>query len=179
MSEFKLLPALEAPLAPAWDVSEWMNHEGDLALEDLRGRVVVVHAFQMLCPGCVAHGIPQAQRIAATFPRDQVAVIGLHTVFEHHEAMRPVSLKAFLHEYRIRFPVGIDTRPPDQRLPKTMQTYDMRGTPTLLLIDAKGRLRLHAFGRPDDLSIGATIATLTAEIEPACDPDLGCRAPSP
>lgn len=179
MPKVQLLPATDAPPAPPWSVSEWMNHDGDLSLEDLRGRVVVVHAFQMLCPGCVAHGIPQAQLIAATFPEESVAVVGLHTVFEHHDAMLPVSLRAFLHEYRVRFPVGVDTRDPDQRLPQTMRTYEMQGTPSLLLIDRAGRLRLHAFGRPDDMALGAAIATLVAEDAEApagCDAD-GCRVP--
>ena len=176
MASLDLLPATDAPPAPPWSVSEWMNHKGDLSLEDLRGRVVVVHAFQMLCPGCVAHGVPQAQRIAATFPGNAVAVVGLHTVFEHHDAMLPVSLRAFLHEYRVRFPVGVDAREPDQRLPQTMRAYEMQGTPSLMLIDGTGRLRLHAFGRPDDMAIGAAIATLVAEDPSACDADA-CRIP--
>jgi hypothetical protein len=37
-----------------------------------------------------------------------LAVIGLHTVFEHHSAMQEDSLRAFLHEYKVQFPVAID-----------------------------------------------------------------------
>jgi hypothetical protein len=159
----QLVPADEAEAAPEWTVESWLNHRGDLSLGALRGRVVVLHAFQMLCPGCVAHGLPQAQRVAAVFPAGEVAVVGLHTVFEHHEAMRPVSLRAFVHEYRIQFPVGVDAPSDGSPIPRTMQAYAMRGTPTLLLIDREGRLRLHAFGRADDLALGAAIATLAAE----------------
>ena len=90
----------------------------------------------MLCPGCVSHGLPQAQRVRATFPQEQVAVIGLHTVFEHHAAMTPVALQAFLHEYRIGFPVGVDRADPESPIPLTMRAYAMQGTPTLVLIDA-------------------------------------------
>jgi hypothetical protein len=111
----------------------------------------------------VAHGIPQAQRIAASFASEDVAVVGLHTVFEHHEAMQPVSLAAFLHEYRIYFPVGVDTASKDGPIPETMQRYGLRGTPSLVLIDRLGRVRLHAFGRPEDLTVGAAIASLVAE----------------
>ncbi len=134
-------------------------------MTDLRGRVVVLHAFQMLCPACVHHGLPQAQRIHATFSAQDVAVIGLHTVFEHHAAMTPVSLQAFLHEYRIAFPVGVDDTATDPResIPTTMQVYDMRGTPTLILIDRRGDLRHHGFGTEDDLAVGAAIATLVGE----------------
>lgn len=45
------------------------------------------------------------------FAHDAAQVIGVHAVFEHHEAMRAASLKAFLHEFRVTFPAGID-RPP-------------------------------------------------------------------
>jgi peroxiredoxin len=149
--------------APGWRVAEWLNASAPLSLEALRGKVVVLHAFQMLCPGCVQHGLPQAQRIHALFEPREVAVVGLHTVFEHHEAMTPVSLRAFLHEYRIAFPVGVDAPGKHGPVPQTMQAYRLRGTPSLLLIDREGRLRRHGFGAEEDLAVGAAIAALLAE----------------
>lgn len=151
--------------APPWTTREWFNTGEALHLADLRGRVVVLHAFQMLCPACVHHGLPQAQRLQATFGAAGVAVIGLHTVFEHHAAMTPVSLQAFLHEYRIRFPVGVDAPSTDPRepIPLTMQAYGLQGTPSLVLIDRHGHLRQHTFGAVEDLALGAAIATLVAE----------------
>ncbi len=150
--------------APAWQVSQWFNTARPPSLESLRGKVVVLEAFQMLCPGCVSHGLPQASRVHATFPAEQVAVVGLHTVFEHHAAMTPVALEAFLHEYRIGFPVGVDQPGPEgDRLPRTMRAYAMRGTPSLVLIDAQGNIRGHHFGQVEDLALGATIASLVHE----------------
>ncbi len=146
--------------APDWQVEKWLGSDNDLSLAQLRGKVVVLHAFQMLCPGCVTHGIPQAKRIQSSFP--DVAVIGMHTVFEHHDAMQPHALAAFMHEYRINFPVAVD-QPGSQSMPKTMEAYQMRGTPTLILIDAQGILRYHYFGRPEDMMIGANIAQLLTE----------------
>lgn len=64
-------------------VSEWLNTDTPLSLAILRGKIVVIEAFQMLCPGCVQHGLPQAQTIQRTFPTADVTVIGLHSVFEH------------------------------------------------------------------------------------------------
>lgn len=162
--------------APELVVDQWFNCAQPLSIAALRGRVVVVEAFQMLCPACVAHGIPQAQRISDAFPESDVAVLGLHTVFEHHEAMSPVSLRAFLHEYRVMFPVAVD-RPDGPGIPKTMRSYNMRGTPTLILIDALGRLRQHWFGKVDDLVVGAEIMRLvqerSAEPKPAGTQDAG------
>jgi hypothetical protein len=151
--------------APAWQTREWFNAPRGVQLDDLCGRVVVLHAFQMLCPGCVRHGLPQAQRVQAAFAPEEVAVVGLHTVFEHHAAMTPTALAAFLHEWRIRFPVGVDAPSGDagDPLPHTMRRYALQGTPSLLLIDRAGYLRLHAFGAADDLLVGAAIATLLTE----------------
>lgn len=155
---------MEDIVAPELDVAQWFNAETPPSLAALRGRVVALHAFQMLCPGCVQGGLPQARKIAALFPPAEVAVIGLHTVFEHHEAMTPVALAAFLHEYRVGFPVGVDARADDGgELPVTMRAYGMRGTPTLVVIDRAGRIRLHAFGRAEDLALGALIGRLLVE----------------
>lgn len=162
-SEARLIEPTVARPAPGWSVERWFNAPADFSLDHLRGRVIALHAFQMLCPGCVTHGIPQAQRIAASFATQDVAVVGLHTVFEHHEAMRPVSLAAFLHEYRIAFPVGVDSASQEGPIPETMRRYELRGTPALVLIDRLGRLRLHAFGRPEDMTVGAAVASLVAE----------------
>jgi len=144
-----------------WAVSRWFNAQEPPTLPALAGKVVVLHAFQMLCRGCVLHGTPQAQKVANLFPPDRLAVIGLHTVFEHHDAMTPVSLKAFIHENRIGFPVGVDeasagTYP----IPATMAHYRLQGTPSLLLFDREGQLRKHAFGQIDDMALGAEIAAL-------------------
>lgn len=156
---------MEPKPAPPWQTTAWLNTDEPLDLGQLRGRVVVLHAFQMLCPGCVSHGIPQAQRVAELFARAPLTVVGLHTVFEHHEAMGVESLRAFVHEYRIRFPVGVDAPGPDgDPLPRTMRAYDMQGTPTIVLIDAQGRRRRQVFGAHDDLLLGAEIGTLLAEI---------------
>jgi peroxiredoxin len=150
--------------APDWQTTEWLNTNGSLSLESLRGKVIVLHAFQMLCPGCVSHGVPQAQRVHELFANAPVAVVGLHTVFEHHEAMRVPSLRAFLHEFRVRFPVGVDAPGPDgDPIPRTMRAYAMQGTPTLVLIDAEGRVRRQVFGQHPDLLLGAEIQALLDE----------------
>ena len=150
------------PSAPEIQASQWLNSKG-LSLAALRGRVVVLHAFQMLCPGCVAHGLPQAKKIAQTFSEDMVTLIGLHTVFEHHEAMMPVSLQAFVHEYRLDFPIAIDQASSNGPIPLTMAAYGLEGTPSLVLIDKQGRLRLRHLGQIDDLRLGVIMGQLISE----------------
>ncbi len=148
--------------ALAWRTSQWFNTPEPLDLAALRGRVILVCAFQMLCPGCVSDGLPQAQRVAKLFRRDDVAVIGLHSVFEHHAAMGPLALQAFLHQYRVTFPVAVD-EPDGSGLPHTMRLYGLQGTPTTILIDREGRIRRQTLGHIPDLQLGAEIMALVYE----------------
>ncbi|MGE3285090.1 MAG: peroxiredoxin family protein [Pseudonocardia sp.] len=156
-----LIPQDAAPPAPAWTTNRWF-HSAPLEPADLRGRVVVLEAFQMLCPGCVSHGLPQALRLVRHFG-DDIAVIGLHSVFEHHAAMTPTSLEAFLFEYKIGFPVGVDAHQGTDPTPVTFARYRMRGTPTTVLIDRDGRLRAHHFGAVEDMAIASAVTRLLDE----------------
>ncbi len=141
----------------------WLNVATNLEPESLRGRVVMIKVFQMLCPGCVSHALPQAQRVHDLFSRDDVIVIGLHSVFEHHDAQgQPVVLKAFLHENRLTYPIAIDT-PGEGPLPKLMQRFVFRGTPTTFVFDRSGQLRLNHFGAIDDLRLGVALTRLVVE----------------
>ena len=151
------MPAIELK------TSAWLNIDQPIKLEELLGRIVVIHTFQMLCPGCVLYGLPQALKIRNTFPESDVIVLGLHTVFEHHSVMGQEALKVFLHEYKINFPVGIDQAEAGSNIPLTMQAYDLRGTPSLILIDRKGKIRFNHFGVIDDMLVGAHIGQFLAE----------------
>ena len=125
-----------------------------------------LHTFQMLCPGCVQHAVPQSLKVAEAFAQTDLAVIGLHTVFEHHHVMGPEALEVYLHENRIRYPVGVDAHAEGDPIPLTMRSYALQGTPTLMLIDRVGKLRLKHFGLVDDLRLGAQIGRLLAEPAP-------------
>jgi hypothetical protein len=154
------------PLTQAAELSihTWFNTERPLDLAALRGRVVVLVAFQVLCPDSLAHGIPQARRIHDTFAPDDVAVIGLHATFEHHAAYSAALIKSFIQEYRLKFPIGLDSANPAGPIPLTMERYQMRGTPSLVLIDRNGCIRKHTFGAAEDLALGAEIGALTQEM---------------
>jgi hypothetical protein len=141
---------------------EWVNSE-PIRIAEQRGKVVLVYAFQMLCPGCVVSAGPQIKRVHALFSRSVMTVIGLHTVFEHHEAMQIPSLKAFLHEFRYDFPVAVDRHIGGNPIPETMAALGLQGTPSILLVDKLGRLRRHFFGTQDDLYLGAEIGHLLSE----------------
>jgi len=149
--------------APPLQVDEWLNTPEPIELAGLRGKVVLLYAFQMLCPGCLSHGLPQAQRVHRMFRDDDVAVIGLHTVFEHHEVMGPAALRIFTQEYRWSFPIGIDRPSAEGGMPTTMREYAFGGTPSQVLLDRRGHIRLHHLGSIDDLALGAAIGRLLEE----------------
>jgi peroxiredoxin len=175
--------------APELQVTEWLNTDSPISLKGLLGRPVVIHAFQMLCPGCVSHAIPQTQKVERIFAQTDLAVLGLHTVFEHHAAMTPVSLRAFVHEYRLSFPIGVDHPSESGPSPRTMEAYQMRGTPTTILINRKGCISAQLFGQIEDLALGAMIQGLlsertqpvgspvTLDADDVCTPD-GCSSSS-
>lgn len=154
------------PPAPELVVSRWFNVE-ELDLASMRGKVVLLEAFQMLCPACVTHAIPQAQRVQRAYSRDELVVVGLHTVFEHHDVMGPDALATFLSEFRITFPVGVDAHDDsgDSR-PVTMREYALQGTPSTVLLDRAGRVRSSTLGVVEDLALGTAIGRLLAERPP-------------
>lgn len=150
---------------PEIAVSGWLNVENPLSLAGLRGKVVVLTAFQMLCAGSNNHALPQLVRLSKSFQNDEVAVFGLHMVFEKHDEMTPDKLAAFVKEQGIEVPIAIDKpgKRPKQDLPQTMAAYEIQGTPTILLFDRQGRLRRHYLGQVDDLRLGAEIMALSIE----------------
>src|SRR3546814_6971685 len=79
-----------AMTAPELDVVRWFN-SAPLTLAGLRGRVVVIGAFQMLCPGCVSESLPQLRRIHELFPADAVTARSEEHTSELQSLMRTTS----------------------------------------------------------------------------------------
>ncbi len=153
--------------------SQWLNTATPLSLASLRGRVVVVTAFQMLCPGCVINSLPQAKKLDTLFSRDDLRIIGLHSVFEHHEVMGPAALQAFAHEYRLNFPIAIDQACESGPLPRTMKEWGLGGTPSTIIFDRDGNLALKELGHLDDLRLGAFVGQLIAQQASRRDKNTG------
>lgn len=148
------------------DVERWINSD-PIDLTTLRDRVVLIEVFQMLCPGCVRSALPQAQRVHRAFDRDELVVLGLHSVFEHHDVQgRPEALAAFVSEYRFTFPIAIDRPIEGRAIPSTMARYGLQGTPSTLLVDRAGRLRHVSLGTLDDIVLGAHLGRLLTEPSP-------------
>lgn len=153
---------------PEIEASDWINTDAPPSLASLRGKVVVVAVFQMLCPGCAGSSLPQARNVHSMFSREDLAVIGLHSVFEHHQVMTPDALRVFVKEYRLHFPIAIDRPVAGSSVPATMRQWRLEGTPTLMVFGRDGELALQHFGHLDDLRLGAVLGELIAT-RPALD----------
>ncbi len=147
---------------PEITAARWLNSDGKRTLKAERGKVIVVAIAQMICPGSLKFGLPQAMRLTRTFADKEVAVFGLHMAFERFEEQTPDKVAAFLEEHGFTLPVALD-KPNGDALPQTMSDYELQGTPAILMFDRQGRLRRHYLGAVDDLRIGAEIMALLIE----------------
>ena len=127
-------------------VDKWLNCPEDFSLDVFNNKIKIIHAFQMLCPGCVYRGIPQTIELYQKYHSENIVVVGLHCVFEHHDVMTEKALKIFISEWQLPFPVGIDKRLENQTIPETMKAYKLKGTPSMLVIDQEGFIKVHQFG---------------------------------
>jgi len=141
-------------------IERWTNCDPQFDLDVFSSKIKVIHVFQMLCPGCVYRGIPQTIELYKKFNSDDLQVVGLHSVFENHEVMQPHALEVFTSEWRLPFPVGIDKREDGEWMPETMKTYQLQGTPSLIVIDHLGEIQLNSFGHVDQGKIEAFLTEL-------------------
>jgi peroxiredoxin len=149
--------------APPLEAVAWFNTDEPLTLERLRGRIVLLHVFHMRCAACTEFATPQAQRVHEYFESSNLTVLGLHSVFENHEAQTPDALARHIREQHLTFPIAVDARHAGARIPRTMQTWGLDGTPTAVLIDELGRIRMKNLGHVSDLALGAAIGSLGAQ----------------
>ncbi len=151
--------------APEWEVSEWLNGE-PVSLADLRGNVVIIHFFQLWCPGCKRFSLPLMQkweeRFADAVKAGKLEFISIHTVFEGHEFQQPERLREYITDKGIHHRVGVDRHRGENPIPITMQRYRTRGTPEMAIIDKEGNIRFQYFGSFQPTPVAKLIEQLLA-----------------
>ncbi len=163
---------LITPPRPPLFMSQWLNTDLEPRLADIGGKSVLPEAFRTLCPDCVYHGLTQARSVHGALSSHDLVVLGMHTVLEHHDAMTPSPLEAFLYAYGITFPGG--GRQTEQAVPETMAACRMRDIPSTTPIDRPGHPRRQYFGRISDLQLELHLAMLLAG-STACSENSGAR----
>jgi peroxiredoxin len=117
--------------APNLAVSEWVQGR-PTNIDKESGNVILVEVFQVNCPGCFTHGIPQAIDVYKKYHNSGLRVLGLATAFEDFDKNTLENLKLLLAtgqligepskalsqygllqpgnklHYKIPFPVGMD-----------------------------------------------------------------------
>jgi hypothetical protein len=204
-----LMPLVDSP-AIDLDIEEWVTGPETNISNEL-GKPILIYVFQVNCPGCFTHAIPEILEIHTKFIDSPLRVWGLATAFEDFHLNNLENLKMLVHsgevvgetravlsasgrlnnnclDYSIPFPIAWDKvvpyQPSDYLLEtqnfikidfpefetfpvknqklitnqvmtylkqktfkaKTFESYQLRGTPSVLLIDEKGILRGKWFG---------------------------------
>jgi thiol-disulfide isomerase/thioredoxin len=93
--------------APAWGEMEWIGSE-PLALEDLRGRVVLIRFWTDTCPFCRATA-PALAELDADLRERGVTVIGMYHPKPRGTARSAAEVAEVRAGFGWRFPVALDT----------------------------------------------------------------------
>jgi len=81
--------------APALEVAWWVQG-GPANINTLKGRVVLVEVFQVNCPGCFVHALPEAVQLHERYEAQGLTVIGLATAFEDFDKNTLANLERLL-----------------------------------------------------------------------------------
>ena len=117
--------------APNFGVSEWVQG-APTNFDQEKDHIVILEVFQVNCPGCFMHALPEAINIYNKFKDEGVRVLGLATAFEDFDKNTLENLKMLVEtgevigetknalsmygqlkdgkilNYKIPFPLGMD-----------------------------------------------------------------------
>jgi thiol-disulfide isomerase/thioredoxin len=155
-----LTGVIDQPATP-WQVSQWFNSP-PLALEQLRGKVVLVRWFMgPSCPFCSATA-PTLRALHERYAAKGLAVIGMY----HHKEetpLDPAQVEGWVKHYGYQFPVAIDKDWTTLRR-WWLDGHERSYTSVSFLIDKAGVVRrVHLGGTiaPE----GDDIQAITADVE--------------
>ncbi len=128
--------------APELSVSEWIKGS-ETTLAALRGKVVLLDFFQIICPGCrsVHPHIVEMQR---RYGSQGLQVLGIAVAFELERLQTPSKIRTYVRGNEFNYPVAID-----RGMTETFAAYRAKGTPYMALIDRAGNIRALDYYSPD------------------------------
>lgn len=161
--------AEERPATPGFAKARgWLNTTRAPTDADLRGRVVVIDFWTSCCINCM-HTLPTLARLEKKHATDPFLVVGVHT--QKFDAEPEVErLRASVIRYGIAHPVAIDG---DRGI---WESWGINAWPTVLVLDAKGRVVFADGGEPDEAELDAVIESALAE--GAAEGSLAKEAPT-
>jgi thiol-disulfide isomerase/thioredoxin/DNA-binding beta-propeller fold protein YncE len=153
----RLPPIAERKAAPAgFDGSTaWLNVTRPLAKADLDGRVVVVDFWTSCCINCL-HTLPILAGLEKKYANQGLVVVGVHSPKFDAETENE-RLRSALAENEIGHPVAVDGQM------KVWNAWSARSWPTIVVLDAHGRVVFRRSGEPDKEELSTTIAAALDE----------------
>jgi DNA-binding beta-propeller fold protein YncE len=110
---------------------DWLNTDRPLALEQLRGKIVLLDFWTYGCINCI-HVIPDLKRLEAEFA-DELVVIGVHSAKFENEGDTD-NIRQIILRYGLEHPVVNDSEF------TVWRTWGAQAWPTLALIDPAGNV---------------------------------------
>jgi thiol-disulfide isomerase/thioredoxin len=154
-------PAAPLPdLGPAPELHNtvWLNTDGPLRLEDLRGKVVGLEMWTFGCINC-QHVMPSLKQWHAAYKDQGFVLIGNHyPEFEYESKLD--NLKDAIAREGIEYAVAQDNQG------GTWRAYHNRYWPALYLIDKRGHIRYVHIGEGAYAETEQNIQALLAEAYP-------------
>jgi thiol-disulfide isomerase/thioredoxin len=127
-----LIPARNAPRAPALAEGAWINSE-PLRIEGLRGRVVLVDFWTYGCYNC-RNTLPALKSWDATYREQGLTIIGVHTPeFDREKELDNV--RDQVRSLGLRYAVVTDNNG------ESWNAYSIQAWPTVVILDKQGRIR--------------------------------------
>lgn len=124
-------PTLPGPLSglglPALHAAGWINTDGPLSADDLRGRVVLVDFWQTTCGPCVQH-LPELTALHLRFRNEDVVFLGLTPESNESNQISQFVERTTGLDWPIGYGAGF-----------TFELTGIRATPTYVLYDRTGR----------------------------------------
>src|SRR6195952_3376844 len=135
----------------------WIGVE-ELSLAQLRGKVVLLDFWTLACVNC-QRVVEELRGLERRFA-DTLAVIGVHSPKFPHEHDHG-AVRAAVARHRIEHPVL------DDPAMTTWDAYAVRAWPTLVLIDADGRVALTVSGEGHAVELARAIGQPSGEADAA------------
>lgn len=146
----------DEPLAPGLDGAiAWLGVDAPIALEELRGQVVLLDFWTYCCINCM-HVLPILRDLEEELADEPVAVLGVHSAKFDGER-DPPRIAAAMARYGVEHPVAVDSEMTIWR------RYGIRGWPSLVVIRPNGRIAALASGEPDPEVLRRAIRAILAE----------------
>ncbi len=133
-------PAPASPQAPAPSLEGaigWINSDGPIHLEKLRGKIVVLDFWTYCCINC-HHVLPHLAAIEQRY-KNQVVVIGVHSA-KFDAEKDTANIRGKVREYSIRHPVANDANH------AIWDRFGVRSWPTIVVIDPLGNVAYNEAG---------------------------------